>query len=352
VRQNGLESFTLHLANPHWLKSTVSKQNRKTRTAVVIPCYKVANSLPDVVSRMPDEVDLIYCVDDACPQDSTRSIEAMAETDNRIRIIRREQNGGVGAAVMTGYRQAIEDGIEVVVKVDGDGQMDPALIPLFVKEIAEGRADYTKGNRFHSLDMARSMPMVRKIGNMGLSFMSKLSTGYWQLFDPTNGYTAIHTNVLRALRLERIEERYFFESDLLYHLGLVRARVLEVPMQAVYGDEESNLSNLAALRSFPVKHGRNFFKRIANDYFLRNFSLASLELLVGGLLVLFSLVFGIQAWAESAQTGEPATAGTVMLASLPFLVGIQFLLNFFAYDMAREPRQAIFPRLEQDLSEN
>ena len=122
----------------------------------------------------------------------------MAEFDDRLKVIKRASNGGVGAAMITGYQQAINDGADIVVKVDGDGQMDPSLIPLFVAEIAEGRADYVKGNRFYSLETAKSMPLGRKIGNMGLSFMTKLSTGYWQLFDPTNGYTAIHANIITS----------------------------------------------------------------------------------------------------------------------------------------------------------
>lgn len=325
---------------------------RGLKVAVAIPCYKVSKSLPGVVSAIPSGVRKIYCVDDACPENSTDTVAGLAEADERICIIRRAENGGVGAAVMSGYRQAMIDGMDVVVKIDGDGQMDPALIDLFVTEIEQGRADYTKGNRFHSLDMARSMPLVRKIGNMGLSFFSKLSTGYWQVFDPTNGYTAIHCNVLRAINLDKVEERYFFESDLLFHLGLVRARVVEVPMQAVYGDEVSSLSNMDALRQFPFKHARNFFKRIANDYFLRNFSLASIELVLGTAMVLFGLFFGLDAWAESSRSGQPATAGTVMLSALPLLVGVQLKLNFFAFDMAKEPREAIYPRLESRRAES
>jgi glycosyltransferase involved in cell wall biosynthesis len=313
--------------------------------AVVIPCYKVSNELQDVVNAIPENVDLIYCVNDCCPEDSTRSIEIQSETDKRLKVIKRETNGGVGAAVMTGYSQAVEDGADIVVKVDGDGQMDPALIPLFVAEIAEGRADYVKGNRFYSLENAKAMPLGRKVGNIGLSFLTKLSTGYWQLFDPTNGYTAIHTNIIKALPLDYIEQRFFFESDILFHIGLLHARVVDIPMTAFYGEEESNLNDLNALYSFPVKHARNFFKRIFYEYFLRNFSIASLELLVGFLFVFFGVIFGMNAWINTAQTGQTASAGTVMLASLPTILGIQFVLNFFAYDMAREPTIVVHDRL-------
>ncbi len=314
-------------------------------TAVVIPCYKVSKQLAAVVAAIPQNITRIYCVNDCCPENSTDEIEQQSVTDQRLKVLKREVNGGVGAAMVTGYQQAVKDGVDIVVKLDGDGQMDPAMIPLFVSEIAEGRADYVKGNRFYSFGTSKGMPLGRKIGNMGLSFMTKMSTGYWQLFDPTNGFTAIHTNILKALPLQRIDPRYFFESDMLFHLGLLRARVVEVPMRADYGDEDSHLSQFQALRSFPIKHARNLFKRIIYDYFLRNFSIASLELVVGLIFVIFGLSFGIGAWSESSETGQAATAGTVMLAALPSIIGIQFILNFIAFDMAREPTQVVHNRL-------
>jgi glycosyltransferase involved in cell wall biosynthesis len=314
-------------------------------TAVVIPCYKVSKQLAAVVAAIPQNITRIYCVNDCCPENSTDEIEQQSVTDQRLKVLKREVNGGVGAAMVTGYQQAVMDGVDIVVKLDGDGQMDPAMIPLFVSEIAEGRADYVKGNRFYSFGTSKGMPLGRKIGNMGLSFMTKMSTGYWQLFDPTNGFTAIHINILKALPLQSIDPRYFFESDMLFHLGLLRARIVEVPMRADYGDEDSHLSQFQALRSFPIKHARNLFKRIIYDYFLRNFSIASLELLVGLIFLIFGLSFGISAWSESSETGQAATAGTVMLAALPSIIGIQFILNFIAFDMAREPTQVVHNRL-------
>ena len=327
------------------IKCTVADSQTQLKTAVVIPCYKVGDQLEAVVAAIPQNITRIYCVNDCCPENSTAEIERQAMTDKRLQVLHRKVNGGVGAAMVTGYEQALLEGIDIVVKVDGDGQMDTAMIPLFISEIAEGRADYVKGNRFYSFGTSKAMPLGRKIGNMGLSFMTKLSTGYWQLFDPTNGYTAIHSNILKVLSLQEVETRYFFESDMLFHLGLLRARVVEVPMQATYGDEESNLSEFHALRNFPIKHGRNLFKRIIYDYFLRNFSIASLELLVGIIFVVFGLYFGISAWATTSQTGQAATAGTVMLAALPFIVGVQLILNFMSFDMAREPTQIVHNRL-------
>ena len=308
--------------------------------AVVIPCFRVRALALRVIERIGPEVETIYVVDDACPE-QTGELIASTATDPRVRVLRHEINRGVGGATITGYRKALEDGADIVVKLDGDGQMDPALIPRFVRPIAQGAADYTKGNRFFDVASLRPMPAVRLIGNAGLSFLSKLSTGYWDVFDPANGYTAIHRGVLSALPLDKISSRYFFESDMLFRLGTLRARVQDVPMRAIYGDEKSNLNVRRAAGEFGVKHLRNFVKRIFYNYFLRNFSFASIELVLGTALFVFGLVFGGLKWMESASTGVTASAGTVMIAGLSIILGLQFLLAFLSFDMNSTPRDAV-----------
>lgn len=194
---------------------------------------------------------------------------------------------------MQGYRCAVADGATVIVKLDGDGQMDPALIESFVAPILGADTDYTKGNRFFDLREIKSMPLLRRIGNLGLSFMAKASTGYWDLFDPTNGYTAIHAEVARRLPYDSISSRYFFESDILFRLNVMRARVLDVPMDARYGDEVSRLKVSKIVGEFLIKHLRNASKRIIYNYFLRDMSIASFELLVAVPMIVLGLVFGL-----------------------------------------------------------
>jgi len=283
-------------------------------------------------------------VDDRCPVKSGDFVEANC-TDPRVVVLRHAENQGVGGAVMTGYQAAIADGVDVIVKVDGDGQMDPALIPAFVGPILAGDADYTKGNRFFDLERIAQMPKLRLFGNAGLSFLTKLSSGYWDLFDPTNGFTAIHRDVARHLPMDRISRRYFFETDVLFRLGTLRAVVLDVPMHAHYADETSNLKISQVLTEFLVKNLRNFGKRIFYNYYLRNLSLASFELPAGALLLAFGMVYGLQHWWASIFSGQVATSGTVMLAAMPVLVGVQLLLAFFGQDIAATPRHAVHPRL-------
>jgi dolichol-phosphate mannosyltransferase len=312
--------------------------------AVVIPSYRVKQHIMKVLDHIGDEVTNIYVVDDKCPDRSGQFVLENCH-DDRVTVLFHKVNQGVGGAVITGYRRATEAGAAVIVKVDGDGQMDPALISNFVQPILDGRADYTKGNRFYNIEDVRTMPFPRLIGNALLSFMTKLSSGYWDIFDPTNGFTAISARLVPHLPLHKISRRYFFESDLLFRIGTIRACVIDVPMAAVYGTEQSNMQIVKVLPEFLCSNLRNFAKRLIYSYFLRDFSIASLELTFGTLFLLFGTIFGAQAWIRSAVTGVTASTGIIMIAALPVILGIQFLLSFIAFDFSAVPRRAIHPFL-------
>jgi glycosyltransferase involved in cell wall biosynthesis len=318
----------------------------RTGVAVVIPCYKVASHIDGVIAAIGPEVDWIYCVDDACPSGSGDYI-ARNITDPRVVLLRNAKNQGVGGAVMHGYRRAVDDGASVMVKIDGDGQMDPALLGAFVAPILAGDADYTKGNRFFDLREIKSMPLVRRIGNLGLSFMAKASSGYWDIFDPTNGYTAIHAEVAKRLPFESISQRYFFETDILFRLNTLRAVVLDIPMDARYGDETSGLSASKVIGEFFVKHLRNFSKRILYSYYLRDMSLASLELVAAVAMLGFGSVFGGWHWWNAIAHGTATPVGTIMITPVLLVTGLQLLLAFVGYAIASTPRQALHPRLQR-----
>ena len=317
------------------------------KIAVVIPSYKVRSHILGVIEQIGPEVIKIYVVDDCCPEASGDFVSSNCR-DERVTVIRNSENQGVGGAVMTGYRAAIADGMGIIVKVDGDGQMDPSLVPDFVAPIAAGDADYTKGNRFFDLEEVRSMPKLRVLGNAALSFMTKLSSGYWDLFDPTNGYTAIHADVARLLPFRKISRRYFFETDMLFRLNTIRAVVVDIPMSAKYGDEISNLKISKVVSEFWFKHIRNFWKRIFYNYYLRDMSLASIELPIGLGMLFFGSLFGGYKWYFSARTGMFSSAGTVMLSALPIIVGIQLLLSFLGHDIKSVPTRPLH-RLRRNL---
>lgn len=311
-----------------------------TGVCVVVPCYREKSHIRDVLTGIGAEVDRIYVVDDACP-DKTGLYVRENCADPRITVLTNPENTGVGGATLAGYRQALDDGAEIIVKLDGDGQMNPALIPDLIEPLRAHAADYAKGNRFHSLDGVAGMPKSRIFGNFILSFASKLSSGYWNIFDPTNGFTAIHADVARRLPLDRISRRYFFESDMLFHLGLLRAVVADVPMQARYGDETSGIRIPRVVPEFLYKHYVNTCKRIFLTYFLRETNVATAQLLIGKLLLLFGIVFGAINWIDSEITDVTATAGTVVLAALPIIIGSQLLIAFLGYDVRNVPTEPV-----------
>lgn len=312
--------------------------------AVVIPCFRVRETILDVLAGIGPECQAIYVVDDACPENTADLVVSDCH-DPRVQTIRLPENLGVGGATLEGYRHAIEDGAEILVKLDGDGQMDPALIPRLVAMIQLGEADYVKGNRFFELDGLQSMPTIRLIGNSLLSFVNKVSTGYWNVFDPTNGFTALHAGVARQLPFDKISRGYFFESDLLFRLGTLRAVVTDVPMPVRYGAERSNLRIHKVVLEFAGKHIANTFKRLFYSYYLRDFSIASVEILVGVASISWGTWFGMTHWLAGISKNVPATSGTVMVAALPVLLGVQLILAFLNFDIQNVPRDVLHKRL-------
>ena len=309
--------------------------------AVIIPSYKVTRHILSVIAGVGPEVSRIYVVDDCCPEGSGRFVQEH-NTDPRVTVLFNEVNKGVGGAVMAGYQAAIADGMQILVKIDGDGQMDPSLIKQFAAPINSGRADYTKGNRFFDLEKIARMPKIRIFGNAVLSFLTKFSSGYWSSFDPTNGYTAIAASTAAQLPMHKISNRYFFETDMLFRLNTIRAVVLDIPMDAKYEDEVSNLKISKIMGEFLFKHLRNFCKRIFYNYFLRDMTVASLELVFGASLLIFGVASGAYHWVHGLAQHTATPTGTVVLVALTTLAGLQLLLAFIGYDVASQPRRPIY----------
>jgi dolichol-phosphate mannosyltransferase len=316
--------------------------------AVVIPCYKVSQHIIQLLSAIGDEVSHILVVDDCCPENSGKLVESECN-DPRVTVIYHEENKGVGGAVKTGYQHAMNLDVKAIVKLDGDYQMDPSLIPHIAAPVVSGEADYHKGNRFYNVDVVRTMPPLRLFGNTMLSFMTKLSSGYWSLFDPTNGFTCISPKALAYLPLDYIADRYFFESDMLFRLNILRAVVKDMPMSATYADEESNMNIGSEIPIFMAKNTSNFFKRILYNYFIRDFSYASLELVVGTILILFGSIYGGINWIGHTRADSFASAGTVMISGLPIILGLQMFLGFLQNDISNQPTEA-FQRKIADIA--
>lgn len=309
----------------------------KSIKAVIVPCYKVADSIAVVLRTIPASIDHVIVVDDACPQRSGDRAAAVA--DPRVTVLRHETNAGVGAAMVTGYRKALELGCDICIKMDGDGQMDPACLDTLVAPLDQDRADYAKGNRFRDFRALRAMPGMRLAGNSLLSFLVKAASGYWDIMDPTNGYTAIHRRALVQINLDRLARRFFFESDMLISLNILGAVVRDVDMPARYGDERSSLRISRAAAEFPIRLAAGSCRRVFLKYFVHDFNMASVYILLGVPMFAASVGWGVYEWIQSMVTGEPRTAGTIMLVALPIILSFQMLLQAIQIDISAVPRR-------------
>jgi dolichol-phosphate mannosyltransferase len=302
---------------------------------VVLPSYNESAFLPSVIESLPVTIDHVYVVDDCSTDDTPRVIASI--DDPRVTYLRHEKNQGVGGAVVTGYRRALADGCDVVIKMDADGQMDPDEIDRLVAPLLFGVADYAKGSRFYVARSSDSMPKARKLGSVALSFMTKAATGYWHIFDSQCGYTAIKSSYLRLLPLDHLAKDYFFENSMLLWLNVYGARVVDMPVTTIYGEEVSGIRYRRILFGFPTRLLVGWARRFIRKYYLVDFGAMAALFSLGSILVLFGIVFGAVHWALSAQSGVPATTGTVMLAALPLIVGVQLLLQALLLEISNSP---------------
>lgn len=309
--------------------------------AAVIPCYRVEREIQAVLATIPSYIKHIIAVDDASPDSTAAVVSGCADRDGRILLVRHPANQGVGGAMVTGYHKALELGAQVVVKIDGDGQMDMEHLPRLLQPLVDGKADYTKGNRFRDFKSLQRMPFIRRVGNMGLAFLAKAATGYWHMFDPTNGFNAIRAEVLAQLPLDKIDRTYYFETSMLANLYLIGAVVKDIPMPARYQGEVSSLLIHRILFEFPLKLVNTFLRRLLLKNFIYDFSMGSIYLLTSVPLLLFGLTFGIYKWIQYASIGIPAPTGTVMLPTLSVLLGIQLLLSAIEIDLRSVPTEPL-----------
>jgi glycosyltransferase involved in cell wall biosynthesis len=306
------------------------------RIAVVIPAFNVARHIADVVKAVPDFVDVVIVVEDAATDETAKVVRGLE--DPRLTVVHHTVNQGVGSAMTTGFRTAFDRGVDIVVKMDGDGQMDPQFLPALLDPIVLDGYAYTKGNRFLWEDQLSQMPTLRLVGSFGLTFLSKLASGYWHVFDPVNGYFAIEMEVLRKLPLHRIARRYFFENDMLIHLNVFRARVKDVAIPARYGDEQSSMGITQVLLTFPWFLFKGFWYRVYQRHVLREFSAVAMFWVLGSLLLAWGTGFGALTWIRSLLTNRAATTGTVMLSVLPFIMGFQLALQAMLLEIHESPR--------------
>ena len=309
---------------------------RDMRVHVVIPAYNVAAQLVGVLRGIPAFVDAVTVVDDGSTDDTAEVAKSVG--DPRVTVLRSPSNEGVGGAMARGFQHALAQGEGIIVKMDGDGQMDPADLPRLLEPIADGRCDYAKGNRFLRSRELDIMPRARLAGNFVLTFLTKLASGYWNVFDPQNGYLAIASGALRLLDLDRLSRRYFFENDMLINLNIFDVRVRDVAMPSRYGAERSSMRLGLVLCSFPFHLFRGYWHRFYRKHVLRDFSPVALFMLTGLPLLAWGTGFGLYTWGQSWLHNQFASTGTVMLSVLPFLVGFELVLQALVLEIRDTPR--------------
>ncbi len=314
------------------------------RIAVVVPAYREELMIGRVIETMPDFVDHIVIVDDHSP-DATSDV-VRSYSDDRILLIRHEVNQGVGGAIITGHRAAFELGADVDVVMAGDAQMDPAYLPALLDAVTKQGYGFAKANRFFAPESFRGMPGYRVFGNIVLSFLTKLASGYWHLFDPQNGYTAVRTDVLKRVPLDAVSRRYSFENDLLIHLNILQVPAIDVPIPAIYGEEVSSIRLSKVVPELLMLLTRGFWRRIWYRYVLWSFSPIALLLVLG--LILFLTGLGIAIWVcFQIAASVVATAATVMLAALPLMIGTQMLISALQLDIQASPSTPTYQPFEE-----
>ena len=301
------------------------------RVGVVVPAHDEERLIAATLAGIPDFVDRILVVDDASTDGTGERVRELA--DQRVRLVGRERRGGVGAAIVTGYRAALAEGIDVTCVMAADNQMDPADLLTLVEPVARGEVDYAKANRLVSGEAWTLIPRTRYVGNAILSLLTKIASGYWHVADSQTGYTAISRELLGQLDLERIYPGYGFPNDMLVHLNVWNARVRDFPSRPVYGvGEQSGIRLRRVIPRISWLLVKGFFWRLREKYVIRDFHPLVFFYALGLLMTLAGLALGtVEVILRLA--GNEITTPTIVLVALLLISGSQFTLFAMWFDM-------------------
>lgn len=307
---------------------------RERRIVALVPAYNEEAHVGGVISTMPGFVDDIIVVNDASADGTPEAVRAAG--DSRVLLIDHERNEGLGGSLVDAHARALEAGSDIMVVMAGDGQMDPAYLPSLLDPLIDDGYDFTKGNRFFGTRSWAGMPAIRVFGNIVLTFLTKIATGYWNVVDPQNGYTAMARRASLLIDWASIARDYSFENDVLAALWINGCRVLDVPIPAVYGDEVSDIRLGSTIPRLLWTLWRSLWRRIWVRYVLRSLSPVAVLLVNGAVLTTWGVGFG--AWVAARSVGPAvASTGTVMLAVIPFMLGFELMLAAFVLDVMNTP---------------
>jgi hypothetical protein len=307
---------------------------RKDRIGIVIPYYNASRHILNVINKAKEYSNHIIVVDDCSPEKLPQEIFS----SERVTIINLKENKGVGGATLIGFNYfGDKPNIRVIIKLDSDDQMDTSFIPQLSDEIFSGY-EFAKGNRFRDFQALKKMPKIRRFGNFFLSFLSKIATGYWNIFDFNNGFFAISNDTFKKLDVNIIYHNYFFETSLISELYFHRVKIKEIPMPAIYGDEKSNMN----LTKMPFLFSKNlvklFLKRIIKSYFIFDFNIGSIYLIFGSLFMSVGILFGGYNWYKYSSKSLLTPVGTIMISVLLIILGFQLLLQLIQFDILKSPQ--------------
>jgi glycosyltransferase involved in cell wall biosynthesis len=311
---------------------------RNWKIGVVIPAHNEEKLLGKVFESMPPYVDLILPVNDGSTDGTQGLIDRHAGEDPRIRPVVHANNHGVGASIGDGYRMAYEAGMDAAVVMAGDGQMDPAQLARLLDPVVDGKVDYAKGNRLPRRELRRKMPKARLFGNSILSLLTKISSGYWNILDPQNGYTAANREVLEKLDLEGIYPGYGCPNDMLIKLNVYNFRVGDVWMPAVYGSERSGIRMWKYVPKVSWLLLKGFFWRLWEKYVIIDFHPLIFFYILGMVLLPVGLALGLIIVYNRLLFGA-ITLSTVVLAALLIISGMQSLFFAMLFDMQSSVRE-------------
>jgi glycosyltransferase involved in cell wall biosynthesis len=301
------------------------------RVAVVVPAHDEERLVVETLAGIPELVDRIYVVDDASA-DATGE-RALGIGDDRVEVIRHEQNLGVGSAIVTGYRRALEEGVDVTCVMAADNQMDPAELEALVGPVARGEVEYAKANRLFSGEAWTVIPRTRFFGNAILSLLTKIASGYWHVADSQAGYTAISLEALRRLDLGKLYPRYGFPNDMLVHLNVQNARVRDVPSRPIYDvGEQSGIRLRSVVPRISWLLFKGFWWRMAQKYVIRDFHPLVFFYAFGVLMTLVGFLLGVLE-VLLRISGNEITPATIVLVALLLIAGLQLTLFAMWFDM-------------------
>jgi glycosyltransferase involved in cell wall biosynthesis len=299
--------------------------------AVVVPAFDEVHLIGTTIAGIPELVDRVIVVDDASRDGTAAAAEA--SDDPRVEVITHEKNQGVGAAILTGYRRALERGIDVTCVMAGDNQMDPADLEAIAGPVARGEVDYAKANRLFTGRAWELIPRNRYLGNAVLSLLTKIASGYWHVADSQAGYTAVGIRTLELLDLDRIYPRYGFPNDMLVHLNVINARVRDIPSRPVYGvGEKSGIRISRVIPSISWLLTKAFFWRMREKYVIRDFHPLVFFYFFGLFFSLLGLALGVTVTILRIG-GNELTVATVVLIALLLIAGLLFTLFAMLFDM-------------------